>query len=81
MQRISSQWTLVYKRMLPVLVVGALPLAIIWSIRVRNPAWIVMAGVFGLLSIRRWYFDLADEVWDDGDALIVKNAGLEERRA
>jgi hypothetical protein len=24
-------------------------------------------------------FDLVDEVWDDGDALVVRNAGTEQR--
>jgi hypothetical protein len=39
----------------------------------------VVMGVFGYILFRRLVFDLVDEVWDDRDALIVKNAGVEER--
>ncbi len=35
--------------------------------------------VIGYVLFRRLLFDLVDEVWDDGDALIVKNTGVEER--
>lgn len=39
----------------------------------------VIMSVLGYLLFRRLLFDLVDEVWDDGDALIVKNAGVEKR--
>ena len=37
-----------------------------------------MAGVFYAV-MRKRLFDLVDEVWDDGDALIVRNRGMEAR--
>ena len=39
----------------------------------------VVMAVIGYMLFRRMLFDLVDEVWDDGDALVVKNAGVEER--
>ncbi len=39
----------------------------------------VAMAVVGYVLFRRLLFDLVDEVWDDGDTLIVKNAGVEER--
>lgn len=39
----------------------------------------VVMAVLGYVLFRRLIFDLVDEVWDDGDALIVRNAGKEER--
>lgn len=41
---------------------------------------LVMA-VFGYVLFRKLVFDLVDEVWDDQDALVVKNADIEERIA
>jgi len=37
--------------------------------------------VVGYVMMKRLIFDLVDEVWDDGDSLIVKNRGEEERIA
>ena len=31
--------------------------------------------------MKKLVFDLVDEVWDDGDALVVKNRGQEQRIA
>ena len=42
------------------------------------PLLAVFCG-FGYLIMRWLVLDLADEVWDDGDALIVKNRGREVR--
>jgi hypothetical protein len=41
---------------------------------------IVMMG-FGYFVMKKFIFDLVDEVWDDGDALVVKNGGQTERIA
>jgi hypothetical protein len=35
--------------------------------------------IVGYVLFRRLIWGLVDEVWDDSDALIVKNAGAEER--
>ena len=37
--------------------------------------------VVGYVMMKRLIFDLVDEVWDDGDSLIVKNRGEEQRIA
>jgi hypothetical protein len=39
----------------------------------------VVMAVIGYALFRRLLFDLVDEVWDNGDALIVRNASVEER--
>jgi hypothetical protein len=36
-------------------------------------------AIVGYILFRRLLFDLVDEVWDDGEDLIVKNAGVEGR--
>jgi hypothetical protein len=36
---------------------------------------------FGYFLMKKLVFDLVDEVWDDGDALVVKNGGQDERIA
>ncbi len=36
---------------------------------------------FGFLLMKKLVFDLVDEVWDDGDTLVVKNSGEEQRIA
>ena len=38
--------------------------------------------VFGLyFMMKKFVFDLVDEVWDDGDTLLVKNRGQDVRIA
>jgi hypothetical protein len=37
--------------------------------------------VIGYALMKKLIFDLADEVWDDGDALVVKKSGQEQRIA
>jgi hypothetical protein len=39
----------------------------------------VVIGIVGFFIMKKLVFDLVDEVWDDGDALLVKNRGQEER--
>jgi len=88
MKRISSKRTVFYKRLFPVLWFGFLALfVLVSSLAPRRthappiPMLIVpvVMSVLGYMLFRRLIFDLVDEVWDDGDALIVKNAGVEER--
>ena len=88
MKRISSRWTYFYKRVFPVFWLGFIALVTLtgWlpSRRMHTtPAPLlimpVLMGVIGYVVFRRLIFDLVDEVWDDGTALIVKNGGVEER--
>ncbi len=38
----------------------------------------VFMAIFGYVIMKKLVFDLADEVWDTGDALLVKNKNEEE---
>lgn len=83
MKRISSQRTFFYKRIFPLVWFGFLGVFAITSLRSKAPIPMLVPpaimAVFGFLLFRRLIFDLVDEVWDDGDALVVKNAGMQER--
>ncbi len=37
--------------------------------------------IFGFFIMKKLVFDLVDEVWEDGDSLLVKNRGREEHIA
>jgi hypothetical protein len=41
---------------------------------------LIMMG-FGYFIMKKLVFDLVDEVWDDGETLLIKNRGQEERVA
>jgi len=88
-KRISSRNTFFQKRVLPpllfaVLALGAaLPFLLTRGSR-NAPPWpvFVMPLVVGIIIfavLRRLVFDLADEVWDEGDALRVRFGADEER--
>jgi hypothetical protein len=88
MTRLSSQWTFFYKRLFPVMWLGLIALFAVlpWTYRhpMRGPLLPmlivpVMMGVVGYLLFRRLLFDLVDEVWDDGEALVARNGGVEQR--
>jgi hypothetical protein len=79
MKKISGRSTFYYKRVLPVLLFG-LPLLFLYlslyasSVRppllAFLPPLLLVAFVFVLM--RKLVWDLADEVWDGGDHLVVK---------
>ncbi|MCX6951461.1 MAG: hypothetical protein NTV51_04640 [Verrucomicrobia bacterium] len=87
MRRLSSTDTKFFKRVLPKVAYGlALVVAVvaaIWMLRegrfvgklVFVPVGIAAVG----LLIGGLFCDLVDEVWDDGDALVVRDAGVERR--
>ena len=89
MKRISSKWTFFYKRIFPVVMLGFLILFVTAALatqRSANPppaALFLLVAVFmavvGFFIFRKLIFDLVDEVWDAGDALVVRNKGQEER--
>lgn len=91
MKRISSSWTFFYKRVFPIFWFGFCGVLLIlpllgMSISGRAPPGpIILAPavmiVFGFVIMRKLIFDLMDEVWDDGDSLLVKNHGEEQRVA
>jgi hypothetical protein len=85
MRRISSGWTFFYKRIVPVIWVGFLAVfAGIGLAKGQGPFAVIvplaMIG-FGYFLMQKLVFDLVDEVRDDGDALVVKNRGQEQRVA
>lgn len=92
MQRLSSSMTGFYKRGFPALWFGILFLVLVataWGwLRPqagsgRPDAMLVamplLMGGFGYVLFRRLVFDLMDEVWRDGDWLVVKNRGEQAR--
>ena len=91
MRRLSSRGTFFTKRVFPVFWFGFLILFIgmpyFLNRNGHSPPFfpfIVMPlamMAFGFLIMKKLVFDLVDEVWDDGDALLVKNRGQEERIA
>jgi hypothetical protein len=86
MRRISSSWTFFYKRIFPAIWFGVLALFVGISVLAGQRALLflivplAMIG-FGYFLMKKLVFDLVDEVWDDGDALVVKNGGQDERIA
>jgi hypothetical protein len=92
MRRISSSWTFYYKRAFPaawcsgLFLIGAIgayaaatrPMGKgFWPFFIVLPVMLVL----GLRFMKKFVFDLVDEVWDDGNSLLVKNGGQSERIA
>lgn len=81
MQRISSKTTFFVKKVFPVIWFSMLGLVMVMSLALPHkgaaqPGMLIMPFVmagFGFFIIRRLVSDLADEVYDCGDALLVKN--------
>jgi hypothetical protein len=88
MRRISSRWTVFTKRVFPVVWFGFLALFFVISLAGmasdRKPPIpfllipLAMAAC-GYFLMRNLIFDLADEVWDVGTELVVKNKGQQVR--
>ena len=86
MRVISSALTTFHKRVVPVLWAGVFAVILATSIASREPAAIVMAGVglvvmggLALVLLKRLVWDLADEVQDHGDYLVVRRGDEEEQ--
>ena len=88
MRRISSGWTLFYKWAFPTMWFGFLLVFLAVSLfqfqQANGPPLpfvifpILMMG-FGFYVMKKFVFDLVDEVWEDGDALVVKNRHQQQR--
>lgn len=87
MKKISSRTTTLHKRVFPLIWFGFL--AVFVTTAIANGAileghWeflampVVMAA-FGFFLMKKLAWDLMDEVFDCGDALVVKKDGEEER--
>jgi hypothetical protein len=90
MRRISSKMTFFYKRVVPVVWFGFLILFIaipLVSGRRQMPGQLlflivpIVMAVFGYFLLKKTIFNLVDEVCDDGDTLLIKNGGRDERVA
>jgi hypothetical protein len=90
MSLISSTLTFYYKHLSPIIwiggctVVGGLGLyAALSKGSGLFPFVVIMPIIFvlGIYFMKKYVFDLVDEVWDDGDTLVVKNKGQEQRIA
>jgi hypothetical protein len=89
MQRLSSKSTSFHKRALPAVMVALLLVFLLigavggWSgPKGPPPLFFVIAALglaIGLAYFRKFVLDLVDEVWDAGDALVVRNKGEEDR--
>lgn len=87
MQRISSRSTFFTKRVFPVIWFGFLAffVAIMLSkapsggFPVALFAFPMFMAVFGYFLMKKLVFDLADEVFDAGDALVVRFGSEQER--
>jgi hypothetical protein len=83
-RRISSRTTFWYKRLFPVFWFGVIAVIIIVMLSAKGgpPLLVILfplaMAAFGYFLMKKLVFDLADEVWDAGDELIVRNRGREE---
>jgi hypothetical protein len=85
MKKISGRSTFFIKRLFPVLFLGFLVFFVctgLFASRVRPPLAFFLAPLlmipFGYVLMRKLVWDLADEVWDGGDHLVVKIGGESE---
>jgi hypothetical protein len=88
MKKISSRFTYWNKRLFPLIWFGLLALFVVFGIATeggaRDPFFLIMPVAMALVSylmMRKLLWDLADEVYDGGDYLLIRNNGQEERIA
>jgi hypothetical protein len=88
MRRISSKMTYFYKRVFPIFWFGFLVVFVavpLFASRGRVQSFFpflivpVIMAVFGYFVMKKLVFDLVDEVWDDGETLLIRNRGQEQR--
>ena len=83
MNRISSRWTRFIKWVTPLAWLGGLGYLIIQSAMDNTVERIFIAVVAGLtlgglLLMKIFIWNLADEVYDCGDSLLIRRGGMEE---
>ncbi len=88
MQRISSRSTFFSKRVFPLIWFGFLAIFIIALLLGNKPEGAISTGFFvmlifmailGYFVMKKLVFDLADEVLDEGDSLVVRFGNDQER--
>ncbi len=87
MRLLSSSGTFFYKRIFPAIWFGFIGMfffgALIGCIKEGDGFGFLLfplgMAAFGFVIMKVFVWDLVDEVWDDGDSLVVKNGGFEAR--
>jgi hypothetical protein len=88
MQRISSRSTFFNKRIFPLIWFGFLAFFVIAQFLVKRPEggvpvvffiFPIFMAALGYLLMKNLVFDLADEVFDAGDSLVVRFGSEQER--
>ena len=91
MQRISSSMTFFYKWVFPIFWFGTSALVLATGLaallsggKASGDSLVFLLGpasmaIVGYFIMRKLVFDLVDEVLDAGDALVIRNRGIEER--
>jgi hypothetical protein len=88
MQRISSRSTFFSKRVFPLIWFGFLAILVIGPMLGKKPASGLSGGILivpifmavvGYFVMKKLVFDLADEVFDDGDSLVVRFGSDQQR--
>ena len=83
MRRISSRTTFFLKRVFPVIWFGMLAFITVVALDAMTGTnhyqplvfiWLLIMAILGYLIMKKLIFDLVDEVWDNGDELLVKNS-------
>jgi len=85
MKKISADNTRFYKRIFPMMWFGILAVFLIVAIRtggIEEDNFFLLVplgmGVFGFFFFKNLLWDLADEVHDCGDSLLIRSGGQEE---
>ena len=76
--------TFFYKRIYPVIWFGILAAFLLIALLISNVPFLIVTALLAIISyqfMKKMAFDLVDEVFDVGDALLVRNGGREERIA
>ncbi len=88
MTLISSRMTFFSKRVFPIVWFGFIAIFVVTAVAasggrrgIEAPFVVfpLVMAAFGVFLMKKLVFDLADEVWDDGTELVVKNKGFVER--
>ena len=86
MKRISSRFLFLSKRVFPAVWFGLLALFVATAFlnsdaRLPLPALVIplVMAIFGYVLMKNLVWDLADEVWDGGEYLLVKRGDAEDR--
>ena len=86
MKKISSGQTFLLKRLFPTIWFGffacSLAIGIVSGAAAKVPFMLVVPlamGAFGYVLFKNLLWDLADEVYDCGDSLLIRMGGQEDR--